>query len=413
VALLIAPAAAYAAPNLNLVATVSTGDCPGTHEIEVSDTQPVQFCYTVENTGDTELVNLSVSDGLHGIIHTAPTLQPGEVTYLSTEEELFSDDLTLNARVTATDITTGLGYFDDDTVFVDTPGDGNIRTDSDDANDATFTLSGPTTVRAGERFDYTLTADNLGDLPMLNPVLSLTLAPGTTLIASPPECTESAGQVTCPFDLLFPGTPLAATLTVEAPPSCGELVAAGGVTTTDDDRDLANNTATSLATVQSGATRTVAFWASHPDAVAQCLAADGGAIDLGFVLLTDEMADDDIDVDDDSSVEDGLSMTLGVLSADPSQWQDGTERSELDATRLRTGRQVLAAHCSALLFGTSSDRGLVDIVDDLSATTSCHLESIAVQARAFSRRADHIDVCIDPGLTTTATTWDDPLDPTD
>ena len=161
------------------------------------------------------------------------------------------------------------------------------------------------------------------------------------------------------------------------------------------------------------ATRGMGFWKNHPDAVAQCLEASGGSFDLGYTMIADEVFDDDIDVDDDTKVEDALSLAMGVLKANPDKWRDGTPRSDLDAARTRVGRHAIAAHCSQVLLGAPCHFGLAEVAPFLSSSNIRILERVKRRAEHFSESMSEVGLCIDPGPTDSLAPWDDPLDPTD
>ena len=61
------------------------------------------------------------------------------------------------------------------------------------------------------------------------------------------------------------------------------------------DPDLGNNCDDATTTISTGPTRTIGWWGNHPNGIAACLDASGGSIDLGFLVLRDEIVGDELD----------------------------------------------------------------------------------------------------------------------
>ena len=120
---------------------------------------------------------------------------------------------------------------------------------------------------------------------------------------------------------------------------------------------------------QSGATRTLGFFKTHEEALSACLAQ--GDIDLGFVTV------------------DSLEEALGLLWAQPSRYESGAPRSELDRARFLLGRQTLVAICNNRLFGSSPGGGLIDeSVETLAGTDCARMLELEALITAFNESGD-------------------------
>ncbi len=147
--------------------------------VNVGDT--VNYTIVVENTGDSDLFNVNVTDPLPGCTLTGPSgddgddiLQPDESwTYtcsITAGEENTNEDIENTASVTAIDEAGGTVSAESETVFVDVINP-LVRFSKDVA---------PTTVRVGDTVYYTITVENTGNSSLSDVTVEDSL-PGCTL----------------------------------------------------------------------------------------------------------------------------------------------------------------------------------------------------------------------------------------
>ncbi len=119
-----------------------------------------------------------------------------------------------------------------------------------------------------------------------------------------------------------------------------------------------------------GPTRTLGYFKTHPAATAACLAS--GPIDRGFMTIS------------------STTSALGLLSASPAKYADGTKRSAFDQARLLLARQLLVATCNGRVFGSSpSDSGIIPAALAALTDTSCSTMSwLQGQLDAFNNSGD-------------------------
>ena len=141
------------------------------------------------------------------------------------------------------------------------------------------------------------------------------------------------------------------------------------------DPNQSNNCDTARTKLGTGATRTIGWWSTHPDGLNACLIASGDMIDLGFLTIQAEGADDDIDAtvstdpfakgkyksslmtalpvgDDDGAVSTAIEMAKGMMNASVSHWGDRTQRSHIGQARVKAAKQLTGAWCNETLFGS-------------------------------------------------------------
>lgn len=105
-------------PALSVVRTVSTGDsCTDDESVQVLAGQPVTWCTTVTNDGDTTLTGVVLDDGGESIL--IGDLAPG-ASFTWTSTAAYAEDHTGTATATATDLATGTAVSaEPDDAFVD------------------------------------------------------------------------------------------------------------------------------------------------------------------------------------------------------------------------------------------------------------------------------------------------------
>jgi hypothetical protein len=144
------------------------------------------------------------------------------------------------------------------------------------------------------------------------------------------------------------------------------------------DPDRSNNCDSTTTQISTGPTRTIGWWSTHPNGLAACVAASSGEIDLGFLTIMTETADNEIDatvstnpgakgkhksslitpklmkdLDNDATVAEV--MAKGMLNARTASWRDGTKRSHIGQARVNTAKQLTAAWCNEVTFGSEFD----------------------------------------------------------
>jgi uncharacterized repeat protein (TIGR01451 family) len=138
---------------------------------------PVAFTLTVDNTGDSDLSDVEVTDDLPGCTLSAPSgddgddvLQPDETWTYTCSVTAGSGDLENTGSVTATDEAGGTVSDDSDPVFVDV-----INPYVGFRKDVS-----PTVAHVGDTVNFTITVENTGDSVLSNVVVEDDL-PGCTL----------------------------------------------------------------------------------------------------------------------------------------------------------------------------------------------------------------------------------------
>jgi hypothetical protein len=125
-----------------------------------------------------------------------------------------------------------------------------------------------------------------------------------------------------------------------------------------------------------GATRTLGFWKTHPDAAAGCLEATEGSIDLGFVVLT------------------STEELLGFLWGSPARFEDGTRRDELEQSLFLLGRQTAVAICNQTVFGTDDPGNLIaEALEALAGTNCGAIRDLIGPVTDFNESGDEVGFC--------------------
>jgi uncharacterized repeat protein (TIGR01451 family) len=390
---------------------VENGSCPGADSLAVIIGHEVRYCYAVTNTGDTNALNLSVTDDKLGPIGTIALLPAGGgQTLVSLPVEILAD-VTNVATVSGRD-QYGYPVFDQDAAIVDA-----LSADIAVNKDGTRAVNR----KLGNEVDYVLTVTNEGDIAAENVVLTDPLPGLLTFAYSEPSgaCSFSGGTLSCALGTLEPGESVEITIRGTVDVSFGQLHNRACATTTSPELDTSDNCDEIDTKVAPGETRSQGFFGNHPQAVDLCLQASGGSIDLGFVYVADESADDEIDAtvggDDDCDVESGLELTMGLLNAASTRLNDGTRRSNLDSARMSAAKQAVTAWCNETLLGTNGGLDWDAIRATLAGSSISAINALHDLLNTFNLSGDLLPISfpIDLGPTDSSYPWDDPTDPYD
>ncbi len=399
-------------PGVNIDKTVvENGGCPGADSLAVIIEHEVRYCYAVTNTGDTNAVNLSVFDDKLGPIGTIALLPAGgSQTLISLPVEILAD-VTNVATVSGAD-QYGYPVFDQDAAIVDA-----LAADIAVNKDGTRAVNR----KLGNEVDYVLTVTNQGDIAAENVVLTDPLPAHLFLVSTEPAgaCSFDGSAVSCALGTLEPGESVSITIHGTVDIFFGQLHNQGCATTTSPELDTSDNCDDIDTKVAPGETRSQGFYGNHPQAVELCLEASGGSIDLGFVYVADESADDEIDAtvggDDDCDVESGLELTMGLLNASSTRLNDGTRRSNLDSARMTAAKQAVTAWCNETLLETNGGLDWDAIRATLAGSSIGAINALQGLLNTFNLSGDLLPISlpIDLGPSDSSYPWDDPTDPYD
>jgi len=323
----------------------------------------VNYTITVTNTGDCELVNITVNDTILGDLSAsyAGTLAAGASethTFPYVVKDTDPDPLVNEVTVTGTDVTGGT-VSDLDSAEVDLV---------HPAVDITKSVD-PTTAKAGDPVTYTITVTNTGDCELVNITVNDTIL--GDLSASYADTLAAGASESHDFTYTIKDTdpdPLVNTVTVHANPA-----------------GLPNNiTAEASAEVDiiSGeATRTPGFWQTHYDYTIHVFEVHlGGVIDLGWKKL-DSPAD-----------------VFGMFWADVSRHSDGTKRSKLCQARVITSFQAVAAILnSGLSNGAPLPVSKTEIAEILGGTDIGKIRALGETLDAYNNSGDDVAIFDDDG----------------
>ncbi len=402
-------------PSIDIDVTVSTTSCPGADSITVATGTSVKTCTLVTNVGDDTLSQVVVKNALGQTLFTIPSLASG-ASYLYQSSAAANGTSSPLATASAIDAY-GFPVSDSDSAI--------IRVNSANLH---VVKSGPTTVvqdppsgchsgTPSEPINYTITVTNLGPATASNVVLTDPLPAGSSYVSQGSgcggggACSYSNGKVTCQLGNLASGQSVTITIKTLTTVTGGLVSNTATATSSTPDSDPSDNSSTWVTRVVNGATRTIGFWGNHPSFVASCLAANNGVIDLGYVKIKDETADNQIDVDNDSRIETGLSLAMGILNANPTKLSNGQSRTSLGKARATAARQVLAAICNATYLGTPPSFDLQAAIATLAGSNVSAINSLNTVADAFNNSGDARSLLVDPGPANSKFPWDDPSDP--
>jgi uncharacterized repeat protein (TIGR01451 family) len=160
-------------PALSIATTVATnGACPGQEVVNVLAGTAVTWCYTVTNTGDTQVTSLVVTDNQYGIVPgSIAALSPGQSATLSLNVSA-SADITVTASASGTVPVTGTSVQspqDPAVVNVVSP---NIDIDVTISTNGVCPGADSVTVPAGVSVVHCYTVTNNGDDTLTDVVIS-------------------------------------------------------------------------------------------------------------------------------------------------------------------------------------------------------------------------------------------------
>ncbi|HEX2573498.1 MAG TPA: DUF11 domain-containing protein [Polyangia bacterium] len=405
-------------PGIRLDVTVSTtGTCPGVDALTVTAGTNVVYCYQVTNSGDTALdhVVLTLGDGQTVALDS---LAPGGSTSYGSQSAPANTSYAETAGVVGTD-PFGAPVTSSDSAVVNV-----LRPDLS----ITKTAATQVDLTQTQALTYTLSVTNLGQGIAYGATVSDPLPAGLQFVSAASSvgtCGFAGGVVTCALGDL--GASAGATITIDtaivgAPPFSVTNTATTGAT--NQETVLSNNTSSATTSVSrtvtgpSGATRTIGYYSTHPQAVAACLTRNGNFIDLGWLPLRNERYDNEIDAawagngaDRDGRIETAMSLAMGILKANVAKWSNGQKRSALEKARMQASQQVLAAICNSATATPPFSLGAA--VQTLAGTNVQAILSLSAQTDAFNNSGDSIPLGADYGPADAQYPWDDPSDPND
>ncbi|TLM97702.1 MAG: DUF11 domain-containing protein, partial [Actinobacteria bacterium] len=143
-------------PSISIVKTAAP--------VTILANETVTYTFVVTNTGDTPLYNVAVTDNKLGAIGTIPSLAPGASVTLTTSAAIAADTVNVATAVGTYSVSGGptgnVSASDDASVDVINP-----------AIDVTKAAS-PSAIIAGDTVTYTYVVTNIGDVPLVNVVLT-------------------------------------------------------------------------------------------------------------------------------------------------------------------------------------------------------------------------------------------------
>ena len=390
-------------PSLNIDVTISLdGSCPGADSETVDAGQEVTYCYTVSNSGDTMLTNVIVEDAM-GEAAFVELLAPGDYASFSFASGILFADVAVSASASATD-EFGFPLYDADSALVDV-----LFADLAIKKDAPEKILTSST----DLIDYTLTVANEGQGTAFAVVVKDALPNGLAFLSASAQggsCTFDGVDVICSLGDMVAGESRTIIIAAQAEISLAIINNVAFVSSDSPEEDLSDNSDSAETLVAPGATRTIGFSSRHPPFVAMCLDINGGIIDLGFTLLADEMADDQIDFDKDGDIETGLELAMGVLKSNIMRFTNKQKRSPVEKAQMQAGRQVLAAYCNETMLGGESSIDFDEARAILAGDDIAAMLTLNGIADVFNNSGDSVDLGINPGKANAKFPWDDPTD---
>ena len=329
-------------PSLNIIKTVvvaSDGDCANsTDPLDVVAGTEVNYCYEVSNDGDTDLVNVAVTDDKLGAISNIASLIVGATQTIKSIAVAIPVDTDNVGTADGVDVNS-FPVSDNDDAYVNAQ-----------FADIVVEKSGPSTVivATDNSIDYTVTVSNIGDTTAINVVLTDPMPEGFVFDASgiDPLCLSDSGTppiVTCALGDIAPAGSIVLSFSGSTTLASGELFNEACATTNTPEIYTDNNCDDTTTRVAPGATRTIGFWGNHPNYMAMCLEASNWQVDLGFYSM---------DASADAFLQEAmLKDSVGIIKTNIAKNTCGAHRDKVQKTQLQSGRQVLAAYCNVTLLG--------------------------------------------------------------
>jgi uncharacterized repeat protein (TIGR01451 family) len=333
---------------------------------KVGDT--VNYTITVKNTGDCELVNITVSDSILGDLSGsfADTLAVGaeeshNFAYVvkDTDSDPLKNEVTEHANPP-----------------------GGLKNDITDNASAevdlvhpNFTVTKecfPDPVQVGASINYRITIDNTGDVALNYHVVDTAAGIDQNITGHTPEADPSVIETS---RIVEPGEPSPLTNTVEV------------TATIDGLPNLIVKEASASCDIAGGATRTPGFWKTHYDYTNHLLTVhlsvyEGVYIDLGWKTL--------------NTPED----VFGMLWADKAKNSDGSRRDKLCQARVIASYQVVAAILnSGLSNGAPLPVSLSYIQDTLKGKNIDAIRALGETLDAYNNSGDDIAIVDNDGYT--------------
>lgn len=396
-------------PDIDIDVTVSVdGICPGVDSATVPAGTNVNYCYLVTNNGTESLVNVTVTDANNNVLFTIPSLSVGGSQLYAGAPLVADADGSETATASGTDIY-GFPVADTDSALLHVL-----------YANLVIQKTGPSQlnyVPGGTPIQYSITVTNTGDAVALSPIVTDALPLGSSFVSAlstSGSCSFSS-LVTCALGDLGPGESATIILdTLSVVPSCSvtNTAVVDNNTLETNYADNASSATTQIIPV-GGSTRTYSFYANHPSLVSQCLAANAGSINLGFITVQDESADDQIDVDGDNTAETGLALAMGVLNANYTKYKTNAVRPFVQRERMKAARHLLAAICNSTLLGTPAPFDIPAAINTLSGSDAVAISQVGHYANAYNNIGVAVTLPVDPGAIDNNFAWDDPTDGAD
>jgi len=387
-------------PGLDLLKLASTdgvcGNADDADTVEIINGDDVWYCLTVSNTGDVPLVNVEIDDATIGLVdYAAGNLGVGESTTFTFGPFNPAQDVTNTAYASATEPLTNtpvgpeMGSAQVNVLSADIEVSKSVDPDHIVFCQLADWKYFCTVQNAGGNYDtsYTISVKNNG--PSLATAVSLDddLPFGFIYGSDDGGCLyeSSTHSLSCSLGDIAAGATVEVEVTGEIDVTLFDLpwqrLTNQACANTDPvrlDPDRSNNCDSVTTQISTGPTRTIGWWSTHPNGLAACVAASSGEIDLGFLTIRTEAADNEIDAtvstnpsakgkhksslitpkllkDLDSEATSAEHMAKGVLNARTASWRDGTKRSHIGQARIHTAKQLTAAWCNEVTFGSEFD----------------------------------------------------------
>jgi uncharacterized repeat protein (TIGR01451 family) len=280
------------APEIEVVKTASlTGSCPGSDPLAVSIGNTVTYCFNVSNTGDVNLIGVTVIDDIYGPVTLGTTtLAPGESTLGTITHVVVESDA---PSVTNTAIATGTDPLGGSVTDTD-PCTINLALAPDIAITKTANVSSAT---VGTVIGYTITVNNTGNVNLTNVLVTdVKLGLSQTI----PNLIPNASQTFSPSYTVTQAdicAPIYNTATANGTDPCGGAVGPESASVSVPTRFSPSLAITKTANVSSATVGTVIGY--------NITVNNTGNVNLTNVLVTDSLT--------------GLSETIPLLTPGASQ----------------------------------------------------------------------------------------------